>query len=52
MGLDAALSRSTPTTRCSPTSTEEHRRARAIPGMDDALLARAIAHGHTGAFRR
>ena len=31
---------------------EEHRRARAIPGMDDAKLAAAIAHGHAGAFRR
>ncbi|MSP62469.1 MAG: adenosine deaminase [Myxococcales bacterium] len=31
---------------------EEHRRAAAIPGMDDALLARAIACGHAAAFRR
>ena len=29
---------------------EEHRRARAIPGMDDELLARAIANGHGAAF--
>jgi adenosine deaminase len=33
-------------------SAEEHRRARAIPGMTDALLAKAIAHGHAGAFSR
>ena len=33
-------------------SAEEHRRARAIPGMDDRLLARAIATGHAAAFRR
>ena len=31
---------------------EEHRRARAIPGMDDALLAMAVAHGRAAAFRR
>lgn len=31
---------------------EEHRRARALPGMDDAKLARAIACGHAAAFRR
>ena len=31
---------------------EEHRRARAIPGMTDALLARVIAHGHAAAFPR
>ena len=29
---------------------EEHRRARAIPGMTDALLELAIAHGHAGTF--
>jgi adenosine deaminase len=34
------------------TGPEEHRRARAIPGMTDALLDRAIAHGHSGAFAR
>lgn len=31
---------------------EEHRRARAIPGMDDALLQRAIDHGHAARFSR
>ena len=31
---------------------EEHARARSIPGMTDELLARAVAHGHAGAFRR
>ncbi|MFO0605433.1 MAG: hypothetical protein U0324_19790 [Polyangiales bacterium] len=31
---------------------EEHRRARAIPGMDDAKLAAAVAHGHAAAFQR
>jgi adenosine deaminase len=31
---------------------EEHARVRAIPGMTDELLARAVAHGHAGAFRR
>lgn len=31
---------------------DEHRRARALPGMDDALLRRAIETGHQGAFRR
>lgn len=31
---------------------EEHRRARAIPGMDDRLLAAAIRNGREGAFRR
>ena len=31
---------------------EEHRRARAIPGMDDRLLAQAIENGREGAFRR
>jgi adenosine deaminase len=29
---------------------EEHRRARAIPGMDDELLARCIATGHAASF--
>jgi adenosine deaminase len=33
-------------------ATEEHRRAGAIPGMNDRLLARAIATGHAAAFRR
>jgi adenosine deaminase len=33
-------------------SSEEHRRAAAIPGMSDALLARAIAHGHAARFVR
>ncbi len=32
------------------TGPEEHRRARAIPGMTDGLLAQAIANGHAGAF--
>jgi adenosine deaminase len=31
---------------------EEHRRALAIPGMDEARLAEAIACGHDSAFRR
>jgi len=31
-------------------ATEEHARARAIPGMTDELLARAIAHGHDASF--
>lgn len=31
---------------------EEHARAAALPGMTPALLARAIACGHEGAFRR
>ena len=31
---------------------EEHRRVRDIPGMSDELMARAIACGHRGAFRR
>lgn len=31
---------------------EEHRRARALPGMTDELWARAIAHGHAAAFLR
>jgi adenosine deaminase len=31
---------------------EEHRRALAVPGMSEALLARAIAVGHEAAFRR
>jgi adenosine deaminase len=30
----------------------EHRRARAMPGMTDELLARAIANGHEARFRR
>jgi adenosine deaminase len=34
------------------TAPEEHTRARAIPGMTDALLARAIATGHSAAFAR
>jgi adenosine deaminase len=34
------------------TSSEEHRRAGAIPGMSPALLDLAIQHGHAGAFRR
>ncbi len=33
-------------------ASEEHRRVRAIPGMSDDLLARAIEWGHRGAFRR
>jgi adenosine deaminase len=33
-------------------AVEEHRRVRAIPGMTDELLARAVAHGHAAAFRR
>lgn len=31
---------------------EEYRRARALPGMDDTLLAQAVAHGHAAAFQR
>jgi adenosine deaminase len=31
---------------------EEHRRARSIPGMSDALLERAIAVGHAAKFER
>jgi len=31
---------------------QERDRARAIPGMTDGLVARAIANGHAGAFRR
>ena len=31
---------------------EEHRRVRAIPGMDDEKMARAIAFGHAARFRR
>lgn len=31
---------------------EEHRRVRSIPGVDDAAIARMVAHGHAGAFRR
>lgn len=34
------------------TSSEEHRRAGAIPGMTHELLERAIQHGHAGAFPR
>lgn len=34
------------------TAAEEHARARAIPGMTDALLARAITCGHEAAFTR
>jgi adenosine deaminase len=30
----------------------EHRRARALPGMSEALLERAVANGHAAAFRR
>jgi adenosine deaminase len=33
-------------------ASEEHAHARAIPGMSDALLARAVAHGHAGRFAR
>ena len=33
-------------------ASEEHRRARAIPGMTDALLAQAIACGHEARFSR
>jgi adenosine deaminase len=33
-------------------SAREHELARALPGMTDALLARAIEHGHRAAFRR
>jgi adenosine deaminase len=31
---------------------EEYRRARSLPGMNDALLAQAIAYGHAAAFKR
>jgi hypothetical protein len=34
------------------TSTREHERALAIPGMSEELLARAIAAGHAAAFKR
>ncbi len=34
------------------TAAEEHARARAIPGMTDELLARAISCGHAAAFPR
>jgi hypothetical protein len=34
------------------TSSEEHARARRLPGMTDALLAAAVANGHAAAFRR
>ena len=34
------------------TAREEHERALRIPGMTGALLARAIEHGHAGAFGR
>lgn len=34
------------------TGPEEHRRARAIPTMTDALLDQAIEHGHAAAFPR
>jgi len=33
-------------------TVEEHRRVRAIPGMTDELLERAISNGHHAAFRR
>ena len=33
-------------------SPEEHRRAAAIPGMDDDKLRATIAAGHAAAFRR
>ncbi|MFO0548006.1 MAG: adenosine deaminase family protein [Polyangiaceae bacterium] len=33
-------------------AVEEHRRARAISGMSDELLARAVANGHAARFRR
>jgi adenosine deaminase len=33
-------------------SSDEHARARALPGMSDALLAAAIAHGRAAAFTR
>jgi adenosine deaminase len=33
-------------------ASEEHARARGLPGMDDARLAQAIANGHAAAFRR
>ncbi len=33
-------------------SSEEHARARSIPGMTEALLERAIAVGHAARFRR
>lgn len=33
-------------------AVEEHARVRAIPGMTDELLERAIAHGHAAAFPR
>jgi adenosine deaminase len=36
----------------SVSAPEEHRRARSIPGMDDELLARAVANGHAARFTR
>jgi adenosine deaminase len=33
-------------------SSDEHATARAMPGMTDELLARAIANGHAAVFRR
>jgi adenosine deaminase len=33
-------------------AAEEHRRARALPGMDDGRLACAVGFGHEAAFRR
>ncbi|MFO0747263.1 MAG: adenosine deaminase family protein [Myxococcota bacterium] len=33
-------------------ATEEHRRARSIPGMSDALMQRVIANGHAARFTR
>jgi adenosine deaminase len=34
------------------TAPEEHSRAASIPGMDQAMIERAIATGHAAAFRR
>lgn len=36
----------------SVTAPEEHHRAALLPGMTDALLRAAVAHGHAAAFRR
>ena len=33
-------------------ASQEHERARRIPGMTDALMEQAIAHGHAAAFSR
>ena len=34
------------------TAAEELRRIAAVPGMDEAKIRAAVAHGHAGAFSR